>query len=236
MRRTALRRLSQLIPLEMQCNALCVAMGGITVDKIAANPKLLAMASTIMDEASAIGNAELLAKYGEGNFKPLGAAEKTAMMDWCKGVGEFAPSTLVDFLNGQQMEVRYLFQEPIIRSKRLGIPCPVLETVVSQIVALASVSSSSALALETGGGAARVASSWMLSPRRPRRAGTNTCLRNAVDFKKVSVSSSTMSIAKQQATAMSPKAKVVSKDFDVDRVPFAKLRQNVHTGTALPAQ
>jgi hypothetical protein len=132
------------------------------------------------------------------------------------------------------MEVRYLFQEPIIRSKRLGIPCPVLETVVSQIVALASVSSS-ALALETGGGAARVASSWMLSPRRPRR-GTNTCLRNAVDFQKVSVSSSTMSIAKQQPTATSPKAKVVTKDFDVDRVPLANLRQNVHTGTALPAQ
>lgn len=112
-------------------------MGGVTVDKIAANPFLRSLASTIMDEASAIGNAELLKKYGEGNYTPLGAAEKTAMMDWCDGVGQFAPSTLVDFMNGQQMEIRYLFQEPIIRSKRLDIPCPVLEAVVSQIVALA---------------------------------------------------------------------------------------------------
>jgi ketopantoate reductase len=107
------------------------------VDKIVANPILRSMASTIMDEASAIGNAELLETHGEGNFKPLGATEKNAMMDWCDGVGEFAPSTLVDFLNGHQMELRYLFQEPILRGRRLNIPCPVLEAVVAQIESLA---------------------------------------------------------------------------------------------------
>jgi 2-dehydropantoate 2-reductase len=122
----------------LQFNGLCVAMGGVTVDKIAADPYLRSLASTIMDEASAIGNAELLEKYGAGNFKPLGVAERTEMMDWCDGVGEFAPSTLSDFLNGREMEIRYLFQEPIIRSKRLHIPCPVLEFVVSQIVARAA--------------------------------------------------------------------------------------------------
>lgn len=107
------------------------------MDKVVADPKLRKTASTIMDEASAIGNAELAEKYGEGNFIPLGEAEKTAMMNWCEGVGRFSPSTLVDFLKGQQMEVRYLFQEPIIRGDRLGVPCPNMKTVVAKIQKLA---------------------------------------------------------------------------------------------------
>jgi ketopantoate reductase len=114
-----------------------VAVGGVTVDQIVAHPRLRALASTIMDEASAIANAELVERYGVDQFQPLGAAEKAAMMEWCDGVGEFAPSTLVDFMNGHQMELRYLFQEPILRGRRLAIPCPVLQAVVTQIEILA---------------------------------------------------------------------------------------------------
>jgi hypothetical protein len=46
-------------------------MGGVTVNTIAVDPYIWSLASTILHEASVIGNAELLEKYGQGNFKPL---------------------------------------------------------------------------------------------------------------------------------------------------------------------
>lgn len=118
-------------------NGLCVAMGGVTVDKIAHDPLRRRLAETIMDEAASIGNADMARLHGKENFEPLGEKEKVAMMTWCDGVGKFSPSTMVDFVNGRPMEVRFLFREPLIRAARLGIEAPALESVVSQIEALA---------------------------------------------------------------------------------------------------
>lgn len=118
-------------------NGLCVAMGGVTVDKIAADPVRRKLAETIMDEAACIGNADMAQVYGSGNFELLGDKEKTAMMQWCDGVGKFAPSTMVDFMHGRPMEIRFLFREPLIRAARLGVECPALESLVQQIQCIA---------------------------------------------------------------------------------------------------
>jgi 2-dehydropantoate 2-reductase len=62
-------------------NGISVAMGGITVDKIVADPDLRRLADTVMDETIAAANADLDRKYGCGDFDALGDTEKKLMMD-----------------------------------------------------------------------------------------------------------------------------------------------------------
>ena len=123
-------------------NGLSVAMGGITVDRIVQDEGLRQLARAIMEETVAAANAELqllAAKQGETEQQeqeaPLGETEMAAMMKLSDDMGPYKPSTMLDFVNRRPMEVAYLFREPLDRARRLGVPTPVLETVVTQIEA-----------------------------------------------------------------------------------------------------
>lgn len=116
-------------------NGLSCAMGGITVDKIVQDPSLRRIADGIMDETIAIGNADLERVYGKDGFEPLGKHIKSAMMGLSDSMGPYKTSTMLDLTNRRPMEVRYLFQVPVERSRMLGVPAKHLETVVAQIEA-----------------------------------------------------------------------------------------------------
>jgi 2-dehydropantoate 2-reductase len=116
-------------------NGIAVAMGGITVDQIVQDPGLRQLAYHIMDETIAAANMDLSILYGEGNFTPLGVVERAAMMKLSDDMGPYKPSTMLDFVNRRSMEVQYLFRAPLDRARRLGVPVPHLETIVTQIEA-----------------------------------------------------------------------------------------------------
>jgi 2-dehydropantoate 2-reductase len=116
-------------------NGIAVAMGGITVDQIVQDPGLRQLAYHIMDETIAAANMDLSILYGEGNFTALGAVERAAMMKLSDDMGPYKPSTMLDFVNRRSMEVQYLFRAPLDRARRLGVPVPYLETIVTQIEA-----------------------------------------------------------------------------------------------------
>jgi len=116
-------------------NGISVAMGGITVDIIMNDPSLRQLASEIMDETIAIANKDLEKKYGQGNFEPLGLADKEPMMVLSDSMGPYKTSTMLDLTNRQPMETRYLFQIPLERARSLGVAVPHLETIVAQIEA-----------------------------------------------------------------------------------------------------
>jgi 2-dehydropantoate 2-reductase len=110
-------------------------MGGITVDKIVNDPGLRRLAHLVMDETIATANADLK-KHGYDESWYLGEKEKKQMFDLSDGMGPYRTSTMIDFVDRNPMEVKYLFQKPVERAKELGVPVPHLETLVFQIEAL----------------------------------------------------------------------------------------------------
>jgi 2-dehydropantoate 2-reductase len=116
-------------------NGISVAMGGITVDKIVLDPALRKLAYQVMDETIAAGNADLT---GHGDPKEVFLTEddKHRMMDLSDKMGPYRTSTMLDFVEGRPMEVKYLFTKPVERAHSLGISVPRLETLVAQIEAL----------------------------------------------------------------------------------------------------
>ena len=110
-------------------------MGGITVDKIVEDPALRRLADKVMDETIAAANADL-ARHGVGsNLFSLGDDDKRQMFALSDGMGPYRTSTMIDFVQRNPMEVKYLFRKPVDRAEQLGVPVPHLETLVSQIEA-----------------------------------------------------------------------------------------------------
>ena len=116
-------------------------MGGITVDKIVLDPALRRLAHLVMDETIAVANADIQRKHGFVNKNELtksfllGEKEKKQMFDLSDNMGPYKTSTMIDLIERNPMEVKYLFRKPVERAKHLGIPVPHLETLVMQIEA-----------------------------------------------------------------------------------------------------
>jgi 2-dehydropantoate 2-reductase len=119
-------------------NGLSTAMGGWTVDLVASDPSLRRLASGIMDETIAAGNADLVRRYGKegGERHAIEPEYKQVLFDLTDRMGPYKTSTMLDLTNRRPMEVKYLFQEPVRRARELGVPVPRLGAVVAQIEAL----------------------------------------------------------------------------------------------------
>ena len=103
-------------------NGLAVAGGGITTDKIVGNPDMRAVARVLMEEVVAAGNADLAAHAEATRID--GEAVITRMFDLTDAMGEYRPSTLIDFEQGRPLEVDSMFAEPLRRAQDLGVPAP----------------------------------------------------------------------------------------------------------------
>ena len=108
-------------------NCLSIAEGGITTDRICADPVLAAEARALMLEvqraAAAFGFAipdAFVAKQFEVT-PPMGA---------------YHPSSLVDFLAGREVEVESIWGEPLRRARAAGVPMPRLASLYSRLLAL----------------------------------------------------------------------------------------------------
>lgn len=116
-------------------NGISVSMGGLTVDKIVTDPGLRRLAYDLMDETIRAANTDLQSHGLEDEFF-LDDAEKEQMMDLSDTMGPYRTSTMIDFVEGRRMEVKYLFRKPMERAQHLGVQVPKLETIVAQIEAL----------------------------------------------------------------------------------------------------
>ncbi|EJK66081.1 hypothetical protein THAOC_13016, partial [Thalassiosira oceanica] len=86
------------------------------------------------NETIDIANADLK-RMGCSEDEFLGKETGEEMMTLSDNMGAYRPSTMIDLLARNPMEVRYLFREAINRADSLGVPCPHLETVVCHIEA-----------------------------------------------------------------------------------------------------
>ncbi len=99
-------------------NGLSIAAGGVTTDRILADPALLAEVHALMREVQAAAAA-------------LGIAIPDAFLrkqvDVTGPMGAYKPSSLIDFLEGKAVEVEAIWGEPLRRARAAGVAVPRLE-------------------------------------------------------------------------------------------------------------
>ena len=111
-------------------NGLSVTEGGMTTDRILADPMREARVWALMREVQAIAAAEGVA-IAESFV--VDQVEKTRPM------GPYKPSTLLDYLAGKPLELEPIWGEPLRRARRLGVPAPELARLHAELQARAAV-------------------------------------------------------------------------------------------------
>ena len=109
-------------------NGLAIAAGGLTTDRILADPALTAEVRGLMDEVAAAG-------------RRLGCEISDAFVqrqiDVTRPMGPYRPSSLVDFLAGREVEIEAIWGEPLRRAQAVGLPMPRLATLHERLRSLA---------------------------------------------------------------------------------------------------
>jgi 2-dehydropantoate 2-reductase len=93
-------------------NGLSIASGGLTVDRILQSPALRREALALMNELIVV--AEKL----EIGFEP-GLPEK--LIADTEKMGSYHPSSLLDWMNGRDVEVEAIFHEPLRQARKAGM-------------------------------------------------------------------------------------------------------------------
>ncbi len=115
-------------------NGLAVTAGGITTDRILADPALRTAVSALILEVAAAGNADLAAHGSAARLDGVTTARN--MVVATEAMAAYQPSTMIDFAKGQPMEVAAIFEEPLRRASALGVATPLLSLVTGQMRSL----------------------------------------------------------------------------------------------------
>ena len=107
-------------------NGLSVAGGSITTDLILANPALNERAYVLMKEVQAAAVAR-----GHG-FEDAHIKRQFVVT---VGMGPYRPSSLIDFVDGRDVEVEGIWGEPLRRGLAAGVQMPETEKLVAEIKA-----------------------------------------------------------------------------------------------------
>ena len=99
-------------------NGLSVVAGEIDTARILANDGLRQLAVELMDETIAIAN-------GSGHKLPTAVA--LDQIKRTESMGDYQPSTLLDYLAGRPLEIESIWGEPLRRARDAGIAAPRLE-------------------------------------------------------------------------------------------------------------
>jgi 2-dehydropantoate 2-reductase len=105
-------------------NGLAIAAGGVTTDVLLANQETEAEMRGLMAEVVAAARA-------------LGLPLTDDLIDFnierTRPMGPYRPSSMIDYLAGQEVEIEPIWQEPLRRARQAGVPMPRLERLVAQI-------------------------------------------------------------------------------------------------------
>ncbi|MFT3783042.1 MAG: 2-dehydropantoate 2-reductase [Nibricoccus sp.] len=99
-------------------NGLAIAAGGITTDKILASPELEQQVRALM--------LEVIEAAGKLGFSvPPALIEKQIAST--RPMGAYRPSSLIDYLDGREVEVESIWGEPVRRAREVGAAVPRME-------------------------------------------------------------------------------------------------------------
>ena len=105
-------------------NGLAIAAGGITTDKIMANDLLRDRAIKLMKEVQAAA---------EACGVPFKDEHVDRQLKVTAGMGAYRPSSLIDYLEGREVEVVGLWGEPLRRGQAAGVSMPELSRLKTEI-------------------------------------------------------------------------------------------------------
>lgn len=106
-------------------NGLAVACGGMTTDRILADPAL-------EEEVRALMREVLAAAARLGHHIPDEFVE--SQIAATRPMGAYRPSSLIDYLEGSEVEVEAIWGEPLRRAKAAGADVPHLEALYERIL------------------------------------------------------------------------------------------------------
>ncbi|HTB81404.1 MAG TPA: 2-dehydropantoate 2-reductase [Opitutaceae bacterium] len=105
-------------------NGLAIAAGGLTTDRICADPELAAEVRALM--------AEVQQAAGRLGFVIAGEFLRQ-QFDVTPPMGAYQPSSLVDFLAGREVEVEAIWGEPLRRAQAAGASVPRLAVLYARL-------------------------------------------------------------------------------------------------------
>lgn len=108
-------------------NGLAIAAGGITTDRLCADPALADEVRGLMREVQAAAAAG-------GSVIPDAFLQQ--QFDVTPPMGAYQPSSVIDFLAGRAVEVDAIWGEPLRRASAAGVPVPRWEKLYTEIVRL----------------------------------------------------------------------------------------------------
>ncbi|MEO8439056.1 MAG: 2-dehydropantoate 2-reductase [Spartobacteria bacterium] len=108
-------------------NGLAVAAGGVDTAAILADDELRLRALAMMEETIAIANA-----CGHR----LGSAVALDQLNRTREMGQYKPSTLIDYLAGRPLEIEAIWGEPLRRGEEAGLELPQLKKLKGELVRL----------------------------------------------------------------------------------------------------
>ncbi|MDA0351115.1 MAG: 2-dehydropantoate 2-reductase [Chloroflexi bacterium] len=115
-------------------NGLTVTCGGVTTDVVMGDRELRASAERLMRELCAAGNADLEVHGVAARLDADAVVE--SMMTRTDAMAAYRPSTMIDFLEGREMEIDAIFEAPLRRASELGVPTPLLAMIAGQMLVL----------------------------------------------------------------------------------------------------
>lgn len=105
-------------------NGLAVAEGGVTTDVLLASRATESRIRTIMGEVVSAANAQ-------------GLGVEESHIEWnierTRPMGPYKPSTMIDFVEGRELELGPIWEEPIRRAKAAGISVPEMEKLLVEM-------------------------------------------------------------------------------------------------------
>lgn len=105
-------------------NGLSVAEGGVATDALLADPRMEEEIRTLMHEVVAAARAQ-------GIFLDEELVEKN--ISRTRPMGAYRPSTMIDFIEGRELELWPIWEEPLRRAKAAGVAMPALERLLERI-------------------------------------------------------------------------------------------------------
>ena len=112
-------------------NGLTVTCGGVTTDIVMHDADLRATADGLIRELVTACNADLAEHGSPTRLDPDEVVE--SMMARTDAMAAYRPSTMIDFVEGREMEIEAIFEAPRRRAEQLGIETPLLAAITGQI-------------------------------------------------------------------------------------------------------
>lgn len=105
-------------------NGLAIAEGGVTTDVLLGSPKIEEEIRNLMSEV-------IVAARARGLSLDMGLIDFN--IDRTRPMGAYRPSSMIDYVEGREVEIGPIWEEPLRRARQAGVQTPHLEALLARI-------------------------------------------------------------------------------------------------------